>query len=287
MEVFYDYTTRNKSFMDLYLTLKDKGIKNNHFHLLLFDKSLVGLDPRDPGLSNEVKRKIIEECSMNIWYFLREVARVPAQGSSTGAPVNLNLINLAQVYLYINKINSWTEGHRHCFKTGICELLGVYNELFGNKFEIKAHKKDLEKYNMYNFSEMKELVPEYLSKIVLKNNGNNSDKIILYPDAEFNKDLLSYDNVMCPKEGTVNMFTSTINDNADSIGIIQFIKTNGIIWDESFYDHLPELKNCNFVFIKYSYKELGCSEEWLNTMCAYLFNDEDAIRREILLERKK
>lgn len=287
MEVFYDYTTRNKSFIDIYLILKDKGIKNNNFHLLLFDKSLVGVDPRDPGLSNEVKHKIIEECSMNIWYFLREVARVPAQGSSTGAPVNLNLTNLAQVYLYINKIHSWAEGNRQCFKIGICELIGVYNELFGNKFEIKAHKKDLEKYNMYKFSEMKKLIPEYLRQTVLKNNGNNSDKIILYPDAEFNKNLLSYDNIMCPKDGTVNMFTSTINDNADSIGIAQFIETNGVMWDESFYNHIPELKNCNFVFIKYSYKELGFSEEWFYMMSSCLCNDKDTIRREILLERKK
>lgn len=49
-----------------------------------------------------------------------------------------------------------------------------------------------------------------------------------------------------------------------------------------------EILNANtksdFVYIKFSYQELGCSEEWFRDLCKLLKNSWTDIRREILLE---
>ena len=63
-------------------------------------------------------------------------------------------------------------------------------------------------------------------------------------------------------------------------------------FDESWYDltynELMEIINANtksdFVYIKFSYQELGCTEEWFNDLCKLLKNSWTDIRREILLE---
>lgn len=63
-------------------------------------------------------------------------------------------------------------------------------------------------------------------------------------------------------------------------------------FNEYWYDKsLEDLKNIinstsdnSFVYIKYSYKDLGHSEEWYNKRCQEYQNDWNAIRKEILLE---
>ena len=45
--VFYQMNTENKSFLEMHYYLKARGIKNNKFHLLLYDKDLAGVDPYD------------------------------------------------------------------------------------------------------------------------------------------------------------------------------------------------------------------------------------------------
>ena len=42
--------------------------------------------------------------------------------------------------------------------------------------------------------------------------------------------------------------------------------------------------NSNFVYIKYTYQQLGKSEEWFKELCITMRKDWDAIRREVLLE---
>ena len=63
-------------------------------------------------------------------------------------------------------------------------------------------------------------------------------------------------------------------------------------FDESWYDlsypKLMEILNANtksdFVYIKFSYQELGMSQQWFNDLCKLLKNSWTDIRREILLE---
>ena len=76
-----DFQTTNTSFIRFCNLLKKQGIKNCLFPLALFDKRLVGVDPFDPKLSAELRTAVIIECKRNPWYWLREVARLPATGT--------------------------------------------------------------------------------------------------------------------------------------------------------------------------------------------------------------
>ena len=47
--------------------LKERGIKNNDFFLVLRDSGLAGVDPRDPNLPPNMKLRILQECRTNYW----------------------------------------------------------------------------------------------------------------------------------------------------------------------------------------------------------------------------
>ena len=53
---------------------------------------------------------------------------------------------------------------------------------------------------------------------------------------------------------------------------------------EQIYDIVGSNTNSNFVYIKYTYPQLGKSEEWFRNICILMRKDWDAIRREVLLE---
>lgn len=67
MTVYYQDSTTNQSFMKMHYFLKAKGIKNNKFFLIIYDAGLMGVDPRDPNLSTEMKLRIMRECMVNYW----------------------------------------------------------------------------------------------------------------------------------------------------------------------------------------------------------------------------
>lgn len=65
--IYYHMETTNQSFIDMHYFLKQKGIKNNAFFLILYDRDLAGVDPRDPNLTPTMKQKILRECICNYW----------------------------------------------------------------------------------------------------------------------------------------------------------------------------------------------------------------------------
>ena len=65
--IYIHLSTSNKSFLDMHYYLKSIGIQNNDFFLALLDPGLVGVDPRDPTLSVEMKIRILRECQLNYW----------------------------------------------------------------------------------------------------------------------------------------------------------------------------------------------------------------------------
>ena len=60
------------------------------------------------------------------------------------------------------------------------------------------------------------------------------------------------------------------------------------LWYDLSYNELMNIIKANtksdFVYIKYTYQQLGCSEEWFNEICKLLKNSWPDIRREVLLE---
>ena len=113
---FYDFKTKNTSFLDLYQDLHKLGVKNNKFFLRLYDTDLQGVDPYSPVLPKDLQIKIFIECLINPWYFLREILRIPVDGLPIevggGVPFKANRCNIAGWYLFLNGIDHYESAPR-------------------------------------------------------------------------------------------------------------------------------------------------------------------------------
>lgn len=166
MMPIYDDKTRNKSFIEVHEQLKMLGIKNNKFFLLLLNPLLQGVDPHDPNLPPEIALMVIEECSLNIFYFLREVVRIPEQGAGT-VPFKLDRGTLAALYCFANNQNFYLMKPRQTGKSvGICAMLawafkfGITN----GQFQFSANKEKIGKDNLKRMKTYIGLLPSYIAK---------------------------------------------------------------------------------------------------------------------------
>ena len=164
VNIFYQTNTLNQSFMDMHYYLKARGIKNNKFHLLLYDKDLAYIDPHDPNLPPEMKQKVFLECQRNFWYYIREVVRVQSQGGPY-VRYKLDRGNLALNFCFTLNLNIYQEQPRQTGKTVATEVWfsWVYN--FGSRnanmvFLNKKHEDT--KRNLSSLKDIIKALPSYL-----------------------------------------------------------------------------------------------------------------------------
>ena len=349
MQVYYQLETSNKSFLEMHYFLKSQGIQNNKFFLVLYDRDLAGINPRDPNLNETMKAKILRECMINYWYFIREVVRMPDQGGTLGGgkPYKLHRGNLAMNFGFILNWNMFEELPRQHGKSigAIIWYLWVYN--FGttnSEIMFMNKKQDDSKLNLLRLKEIRAALPRYLRmNEIIKPDGTttvkreaaesmandyNNNKIKAMPGAR-NKATASslgrgctqpmqwYDEYAfilhnsiiyasaTPAFSTASanakrngapygiLITTTPGDLTTAEGEDAFnTKNNATPFNEAFYDYsmqqLEELKNTNtkssFIYIRFTYKQLGSGEKYFKQMCIDLKNVWADIRREILLE---
>ena len=159
--------TTNQSFIDMHYYLKQKGIKNNAFFLILYDKGLAGINPADPTLSTDMKTRIFRECCCNYWFYLRNVVRVPVQGGTEGSGVRYKLHrgNLAMNFLFVMNYNQFVELPRQHFKTtsACCRYLWVNNFGSSNSEIMFIHKDHAgSKANLKTVKNLRDALPSYL-----------------------------------------------------------------------------------------------------------------------------
>ena len=147
--------------------LKSKGIQNNDFFLSLLDPGLAGVDPRDPTLSTAMKARVMNECRLNYWYFLREVVRVPEQGGdvNSGKRYKLDRGNLAMNFLFVLNFNQFVELPRQFGKTtsAVIRYLWCYNFGTSNSEIMFLHKDHTgSKNNLKRLKEIRSALPSYL-----------------------------------------------------------------------------------------------------------------------------
>lgn len=163
--VYYQFSTKNESFRKMHFWLKERGIQNNKFHLVLYDPDLAGIDPHDPRLNRTTKMKVLNECIRNYWYFIREVVRVPATGAPNGVPYRLDRGNIALSYCACLNLNVFLELPRQIGKTTStdCWYLWLFNFGTSNSHMAFLNKKlDDSKYNLSLLKDIRALLPSYL-----------------------------------------------------------------------------------------------------------------------------
>lgn len=348
MHPVYQMSTNNKSFLEMHYFLKSQGIKNNRFMLVLFDPDLAGVDPHDPNLSLMMKQKILREVSINYWYFLREVVRVPSTGDPAGVKFRLNRGNLAFNFCSLYNLNINLEMPRQQGKTLAAAVRYLYIYNFGTaNSEITFMHKDLtgSMDNLKKVKELRDMLPTYLqmsqswnmvngkkkkmeSTVKSIQNPINKNFIRTVPGAKsptlatnllrgrtiamiwadewaFIKynDIIyvngmpamktAFDNAKAHNAPYGFLITTTAgilstSEGAYAYKMIQDATPFSENWYDLTYAEIQELIGANtksaFVYIKFSYKQLGCGEKWFYDICKDMQWNMVAIRREILLE---
>lgn len=162
--VFYQMNTENKSFLEMHYYLKAIGIKNNKFHLLLYDRDLADIDPHNQSLPTYMKQKIFLECQRNFWYYVREVVRVQSQGGPY-VRYKLDRGNLALNFCFTLNLNIYEEQPRQTGKTVGTNVWfsWVYNFGSRNANMIFLNKKhDDAKRNLNDLKNIIKALPSYL-----------------------------------------------------------------------------------------------------------------------------
>ena len=108
--------TTNKSFISAWHYLQDNGVENNSFMLELKNKKLIDFsyekfmnEERTKEETIELREMILNEVKENIWFFFREIVRIPNPVSShyynnemESSRFVLTPITMAMIYLYDN-----------------------------------------------------------------------------------------------------------------------------------------------------------------------------------------
>ena len=183
--VFFDVKTKNKSFIKVSAELKKNGIDSYLFPLMIYDRDLIGVDPFDENLSNEIKAKIAIEVKRNFWYFIREIARVPASGGD-GIQFELHRGNLAMLFCLLLNLDTSIELPRQHYKTYSAVFFYIWTLLFNAKnYEIVFSNKSYSDTtrNLKRLTDVidkdKKYIPSYLRSSMSPEDTNNQERLTL------------------------------------------------------------------------------------------------------------
>lgn len=162
---YYDFNTTNQSFIDMFKYLQARGIKNNAFMLLLYDPDLAKINPHQPNLPDHWKARVLRECMLNYWYFIREVVMVPTQGTTQGSRYKLHRGNLAYNFCSLLNLNIYEILTRQQFKTMSAAIRYLYLFNFGTTYSsiyFLNQNHDKSKENLQHVKNVRALLPSYL-----------------------------------------------------------------------------------------------------------------------------
>lgn len=178
MRPIYDWKTNNKSFVQVARQLELLGIRNNAFHLILLNPMLQGVDPHSDNLTPEQIVMITQECYLNLYYYLREVVRIPAQGGTT-MPFRMDRGTLAASYCFINDISFYLMKPRQTGKSVGIDAMLSWAFKFGitnGDFMFVANNVDIAKKNLKIMKSILSSLPSYLANMGTEKDDENTGK---------------------------------------------------------------------------------------------------------------
>lgn len=128
---YYDFGTKNESFLMTAKELKTLGLKNWYFMLEVKYPNIgvQDLDPYDPNLTQEDMGKILIECKQNPWFFFREVCKIPVRGTGL-VPLYLHRAGCAAIWCFLHSIDFELVQPRQTYKTTVITAIMEYAVLF-------------------------------------------------------------------------------------------------------------------------------------------------------------
>lgn len=288
-----DYSTKNQSFLDTHEELKEQGIKNNDFMLLLLDEDLKGvdLDQVSSGKNSKLFGKVQKECVANPWYYFREVLKLPIDGGGEIMfPLDQGL--LAQIYVILNGQSCWVTRFRQSLKTftgaAILDYFARYHHKSSSIIDrdLESCRNIRRKMTAHDNLPSLNASPKNSSVAVgLALDVKHSD-IVLVDNAEYINcvDIITEKTFVtkdCPKN-ICFMYLSTINDAAEKCGALNVLRSaspwNNKLYDIGLLSGSPALYHINYHWSELNRKRWD--EKWYETMERVMANP-DAVRREI------
>lgn len=176
-----DTETSNTSFIRYCALLKEMGVKNHAFPLQLHNRSLQGVDPFDPNLTQEQMLQIAIECKQNLYYFMREVIRIPPPSGPGVTPLMANRGNMALFWLFTNHVTLILIQPRQTGKSVSTDSLQVYllNVRCQNtKINLLTKDEKLRSDNLLRIKDIISELPWYLNRRAKGDVANNEQVII-------------------------------------------------------------------------------------------------------------
>lgn len=170
-----DYNTTNRTFVDLAAKYRKMGIKNYKFLLALHQPELQGVDPHSPYLTVDQRTKIQLECFRNPWYFIREVVRIPPQGSMDGKPFRANRGNIAFFWSFFCHVSPASVQPRQTGKSVSADVLDAYLVFIAARnalLNVLTKDTELRGENVERVKTLRELLPDYLQAFSKKDPDN-------------------------------------------------------------------------------------------------------------------
>ncbi len=128
---YYDFGTKNASFLLTASELKKLGIKNYYFMLEVKypNTGVQDIDPYKKDITPEEMGKVLLECKANPWYFFREVSHVVARGLGE-LPLYLHRAGCAAIWCFMHSIDFELVQPRQTYKTTVITAIMSYMVLF-------------------------------------------------------------------------------------------------------------------------------------------------------------
>lgn len=170
-----DWTTSNDSFLRLHKLLRDMGVRNNKFFLVLLQPQLKGVDPYSPNLTVDQKKMIAWEAKYNPWYVFRELIRIPTNGPPIRFKANRG--NIALYWSFFNHIDFGLLQPRQTGKSVSTDCLNIgLMFIWGENTNIQLITKDskLRDANVKRLKEMRDLLPPYIYETT-RNDADTKD----------------------------------------------------------------------------------------------------------------
>lgn len=175
-DAIVDSDTKNKSFIEMAAKYRKMGIDNAEFVLALHNPELKGIDPHDPDLDIATIANIVIECKENPWYYIREVVRIPTQGTSEPVSFRANRSTIMLYWLFFNHITPVVVQPR---QTGKTITTGTLMRYLLNIACVNTHinqltlSEALRQDTIENLKAIEEELPPYL-QMTTKGDANNN-----------------------------------------------------------------------------------------------------------------
>lgn len=172
-----DLKTPNRSWVEFASKLKAMGVKNWGFHLTLLDPGLQGIDPYDETLSSSMILRIQTELRNNMWYFIREVFKVPSNVGDEPGYLEANRGNIASYWCLFNSFITYLEQIRQTGKSllGRSMHVGIHTAWLTGSTSILFTKSDLRADEIKDYKAIKATLPGYMWYATPKDKDNQQD----------------------------------------------------------------------------------------------------------------